>query len=46
MTANLVPDAMLAMLAALALEHGLVVVSADTHFARFPEVGCINPWAG
>ncbi|MEX2625726.1 MAG: TA system VapC family ribonuclease toxin [Ilumatobacteraceae bacterium] len=38
-TANLVPDA---QLAALALEHGLAVVSADTDFARFP-VTWINP---
>jgi toxin-antitoxin system PIN domain toxin len=30
--ANLVPDA---MLAALALEHGLAIASADTDFARF-----------
>ncbi len=34
-TANLVPDA---MLAALATEHGLTVMSADTDFARFGEV--------
>ena len=39
-TANLVPDA---MLAALAMEHGLVVMSADTDFARFEEVRWENP---
>jgi uncharacterized protein len=37
---NLVPDA---QLAALALEHGLAVCSADTDFARFPEVRWENP---
>lgn len=41
-TGNLVPDA---QLAALALEHGVAVVSADTDFARFPEVSWINPVA-
>lgn len=39
---NLVPDA---MLAALALEHGLEVLSADSDFARFPEVRWRNPLA-
>jgi uncharacterized protein len=39
---NLVPDA---QLAALALEHGLTVCSADTDFARFTEVNWINPLA-
>ena len=39
-TANLVPDA---MLGALALEHGLTVISADTDFARFPNVSWTNP---
>lgn len=39
---NLVPDA---QLAALALEHGLTVVSADTDFARFREVRWENPIA-
>jgi len=34
--ANLVPDA---MLAALALEHGLTICSADTDFARFAPDG-------
>ena len=33
-TGNLVPDA---MLAALAIEHGLELWSADTDFARFPD---------
>ncbi len=37
---NLVPDA---HLAALALEHGLTVVSTDTDFARFPGVAWLNP---
>jgi toxin-antitoxin system PIN domain toxin len=41
-TGNLVPDA---QLAALAVEHGLAVASADTDFARFPEVRWINPLA-
>ena len=40
---NLVPDA---MLAALTLEHGLTVCSADTDFARFTEVRWENPLAG
>lgn len=39
---KLVPDA---MLAALALEHGLQVCSADTDFARFTEVRWTNPLA-
>ena len=39
---NLVPDA---QLAALALEHGLTVVSADSDFARFTEVRWANPLA-
>jgi uncharacterized protein len=37
---NLVPDV---MLAALALEHGLTVFSADTDFARFTEISWENP---
>ena len=40
LSANLVPDA---ALAALCIEHGLAVVSADSDFARFPEVSWINP---
>jgi predicted nucleic acid-binding protein len=39
---SLVPDA---QLAALALEHGLAVSSADTDFARFAEVEWHNPFA-
>jgi toxin-antitoxin system PIN domain toxin len=39
-TGNLVPDA---MLAALAIEHGLVIYSADSDFARFTDVKWINP---
>ncbi len=39
---NLVADA---VLAALALEHGLTIVSNDSDFARFPEVRWLNPLA-
>ena len=39
---NLVTDA---NLAALAIEHGVPVASADTDFARFTEVQWINPLA-
>jgi toxin-antitoxin system PIN domain toxin len=42
LTGNLVPDA---HLAALAIEHGLTVCSADTDFARFTEVRWENPIA-
>ncbi|MCY4663059.1 MAG: PIN domain-containing protein [Acidimicrobiaceae bacterium] len=42
-TANLVPDA---MLAALAIENGLTVMSADTDFARFSEARWQNPLVG
>ena len=42
-TGNLVPDA---HLAALAVEHGLEVCSADTDFARFAEIRWHNPVAG
>lgn len=41
-TGNLVPDA---ALAALAIEHGLVLCSADTDFARFAELRWHNPLA-
>lgn len=41
-TGNLVPDT---HLAALALEHGLTVVSTDTDFAKFPGVSWVNPAA-
>ena len=37
---NLVPDA---QLAALAIEHGLELCSADTDFVRFPEIRWANP---
>jgi uncharacterized protein len=37
---DLVPDA---NLAALAIEHGLTVCSADSDFARFPGVTWLNP---
>jgi uncharacterized protein len=37
---NLVPDA---HLAAIAIEHGLEVCSADTDFARFSEIRWRNP---
>jgi predicted nucleic acid-binding protein len=38
--ANLIADA---YLAALALEHGLSIASADTDFARFTEIVWENP---
>jgi len=38
--ANLVTDA---ALAALCLEHGLDIVSADSDFARFTDINWINP---
>jgi predicted nucleic acid-binding protein len=40
LTGNLVPDA---HLAALAIEHGVELCSADTDFARFAEVRWTNP---
>lgn len=40
--ANLIPDA---VLAALCMEHGLEMISADTDFARFTEVTWRNPLA-
>lgn len=40
---NLVPDA---MLAALAIEHGVTLYSADTDFARFDALRWVNPLAG
>ncbi|HEY2886796.1 MAG TPA: TA system VapC family ribonuclease toxin [Rhizomicrobium sp.] len=39
---NLLPDA---HLAALALDHGLTLCSADTDFARFPTLRWFNPLA-
>lgn len=39
-TGNLVPDA---QLVAMALELGVEVVSADSDFARFPEIQWVNP---
>ncbi len=39
---NLIPDG---HLAALAMEHGLTVCSADTDFARFTEIDWHNPVA-
>lgn len=41
-TGDLVPDA---HLAAIAIQHGLEICSADTDFARFPEVTWRNPLA-
>jgi toxin-antitoxin system PIN domain toxin len=41
-TGNLVMDA---HLAALAIEHGLILCSADTDFARFPRLRWQNPLA-
>jgi len=43
LSGNLIPDA---HLAAMAIEHGLEVCSADTDFARFAEVRWRNPLAG
>ncbi|MFT4163771.1 MAG: PIN domain-containing protein [Microlunatus sp.] len=40
--AGLVSDA---VLAALCIEHGMSIVSADSDFARFPEITWINPIA-
>lgn len=40
LTGNLIPDA---HLAALAIGHGVPVVSCDSDFARFTEVDWINP---
>lgn len=37
---NMVPDA---QLAAVAIEHGLTIFSADTDFARFSEIRWVNP---
>lgn len=42
-TGNLIPDA---QLAALAIEHGLAVYSADSDFARFRRVAWVNPLEG
>lgn len=39
-TGNLVTDA---QLVAIAVEHGLSIVSADSDFARFPEIAWDNP---
>lgn len=41
-TGNLVPDA---QLAALGIEHGIEVASADSDFQRFPGLRWINPLA-
>jgi uncharacterized protein len=41
-TGNLVPDA---QLAALAVQHGVAVVSADSDFGRFPGAGWVNPFS-
>ncbi|RKZ37055.1 MAG: hypothetical protein DRQ49_09990 [Gammaproteobacteria bacterium] len=38
--ANLVPDA---HLAALAIEHNLLLCSADSDFAKFPDLNWLNP---
>lgn len=40
LTGNAMPDA---QLAAIAIEHGLTVLSADTDFARFEEVAWTDP---
>lgn len=39
-TGNLVPDA---QLAALAMEHGVALISADSDFQRFPGLRWVNP---
>jgi uncharacterized protein len=39
-TGNIVPDA---HLAAIAIEHGLTICSADSDFARFPGLEWRNP---
>ncbi len=39
---NLIPDA---VLATLCIEHGLVMASADSDFARFTEITVVNPLA-
>lgn len=41
--ANLISDA---VMAALCLEHGLQMISADTDFARFRELSWYNPVGG
>ncbi len=41
-TGNLLPDA---HLAALAIQHGVPVASADTDFARFGDGVWLNPFA-
>jgi toxin-antitoxin system PIN domain toxin len=43
LSGNLITDA---HLAAIAIEHGIVLVSADTDFARFSEVRWANPFTG
>ncbi|MBI2965684.1 MAG: PIN domain-containing protein [Chloroflexi bacterium] len=43
LSGNLIADA---RVAAIAIEHGLTVCSADTDFARFAEVTWENPLAG
>jgi toxin-antitoxin system PIN domain toxin len=43
LSGNQIPDA---RLTALAIEHGLTLYSADTDFARFPEIRWENPLAG
>lgn len=43
MGSDLVPDA---HLAALAIEHGLILCSADHDFARFPDLRWLNPLTG
>jgi predicted nucleic acid-binding protein len=40
--ANLITDA---ALAAMCIEHGLQIVSADSDFARFTEIRWLNPVA-
>ena len=42
LSGNLIPDA---LLASLAIEHGLTVFSNDSDFARFPDCSWVNPLA-
>lgn len=42
LSGNLIPDA---QLAALAIQYGVPVVSADSDFARWPDLAWLNPFA-
>jgi predicted nucleic acid-binding protein len=32
-------------MAAICIEHGLTIISADSDFARFPQISWVNPVA-